>query len=349
MKTKTITRIFLCNRETEHYDIENEIEEAKGKIAKGEIHRSTWSCGTLQELQIGDRVYFKRVGSQPHGFFAQGRIVAAEKVDQTRLKNKKFQRLSATYSGEYPNLRFTCEWYSVVDYEQPLDIEHRLDMGGAILQSRVSGRSVPQKDVERFEPYWQQHLSKLSDWGYSVQLAEVHRRGQYQNTAIEELAVAQKCVDAEGYFILDSGNARERTTASIIRRQGQSEFRQALIKAYNHRCAITNYDIEPVLEAAHIMPYLGPQTHDIANGLLLRADLHTLFNLYLMTIDPETMRVLVAPTMLKTKYGNLNCRPLRLPMLKSDRPSIEALRSRCDLCVWAKVARISAPNKFILM
>jgi hypothetical protein len=346
MKTKTITRIFLCNKD-ERYDIENEIEEAKEKIAKGEIHLSTWSCGTLQELQVGDRVYFKRVGSKPHGFFAHGRIVAA-KTEQTRLKSKKSQRLSATYSGEYPNLRFTCEWYSVVDYDRPLDIEHRLDMGGALLQSRVSGRSVPQKDVERFEPYWQQHLSQLSEWGYSVQLAEVYRRGQYQNAAIEELTVAQKCVDAEGYFIPDSGNAK-RITASIIRRRGQPEFRQALLKAYNHQCAITNYDIEPVLEAAQIVPYLGPQTHEITNGLLLRADLHTLFDLYLITIDPETMRVLVAPTMLKTKYGNLNCRPLRLPMLKSDRPSIEALRSRCDLCVWAKVAKISSPNKFILM
>ena len=111
MKTKTITRIFLCNRD-ERYDIENEIEEAKEKIAKGEIHLSTWSCGTLQELQIGDRVYFKRVGSKPHGFFAQGRIVAA-KTEQTRLKSKKFHRLSATYSGEYPNLRFTFELSTV--------------------------------------------------------------------------------------------------------------------------------------------------------------------------------------------------------------------------------------------
>src|ERR1700722_13744752 len=42
-----------------------------------------------------------------------------------------------------------------------------------------------------------------------------------------------------------------------------------------------------VLEAAHITPYMGASTNSLLNGLLLRADIHTLFNLGLISIDPD--------------------------------------------------------------
>ncbi len=48
--------------------------------------------------------------------------------------------------------------------------------------------------------------------------------------------------------------------------------------AYGGRCAVTNCDIEDVLEAAHISPYNGPSTDQVYNGLLLRTDIHTLFD-----------------------------------------------------------------------
>jgi len=354
-KKTTFPRIFVCETENECSDIENEIKQAKEKIAKGEIYRSTWSCGDIKDLlisdkqlHVGEKVYFKRVGNNLNGFFADGRIVAAEKEAQTRLKNKKYKNLSATYSGEYPTLRFTYEWYSVADYDQPLYLEQTENMCFALRESCYSGiRFNRQEHVERFEYYWEQHLAKLSQRGYSVQLAHVHREGQYKNAAIEELAAAQKRVEAEGYFTpKNSEDARKRTTASIIRRQGQPQFRQALLQAYGGKCAITRCDVEQTLEAAHIMPYFGSQTNHISNGLLLRADIHKLFDLYLITIDPDTMRVLVAPTI---KHGDLNCIPLHLPGSKYDRPSQEALESRRDLCVWAKDAWNFPVNKTTLL
>jgi hypothetical protein len=78
-------------------------------------------------------------------------------------------------------------------------------------------------------------------------------------------------------LILGQANARARVLREVIQRRGQQKFRKALIAAYSGRCAISGCPVAPLLEAAHITSYLGPDTNSITNGLLLRADLHTLW------------------------------------------------------------------------
>lgn len=120
-------------------------------------------------------------------------------------------------------------------------------------------------------------------------------------------------------------DARERALASIVLRRGQGAFRDALVAAYAGRCAITGYDAVEALEAAHITPYLGPHTNHVSNGLLLRADLHTLFDLGLLAIHEETLQVLVARSLARTSYGQLHGQHLRLPLDSEARPSRDAL------------------------
>jgi len=57
--------------------------------------------------------------------------------------------------------------------------------------------------------------------------------------------------------------------------------------AYERRCAVTAERTLPVLEAAHIKPYAQSGAHEIDNGLLLRADLHTLFDRGYVTVTPD--------------------------------------------------------------
>ncbi len=57
---------------------------------------------------------------------------------------------------------------------------------------------------------------------------------------------------------------------------------------YEHRCVVTGCTVIAVLEAAHIRPYRRPEDNDVKNGLLLRADIHTLFDLNLLGIEPGT-------------------------------------------------------------
>ena len=88
----------------------------------------------------------------------------------------------------------------------------------------------------------------------------------------------------------DDYDARVRATRQIVSRRGQPKFRARLLSAYVGRCAITGADAEAVLEAAHIRPYRGPESNALPNGLLLRADIHTLFDLALLAIDPASTR-----------------------------------------------------------
>ena len=92
---------------------------------------------------------------------------------------------------------------------------------------------------------------------------------------------------------LPEDDARERVMREIVKRQGQQEFRQRLLEAYQGRCAITDSSTVEVLEAAHIRPFNGPETNKLPNGLLLRSDLHTLFDMGFITISPE-MKVSVS-------------------------------------------------------
>ena len=118
--------------------------------------------------------------------------------------------------------------------------------------------------------------------------------------------------DNEPFDPANVEDARKRILRSIAQRRGQKAFRNNLIVAYDGRCAITGCSIRDVLEAAHIYPYRGPDTNKVANGLLLRADLHTLFDCGLLAVDTSTMTVIVAPQLRTSEYAAFQGVPLVL-------------------------------------
>ncbi|PRH29040.1 HNH endonuclease [Burkholderia gladioli] len=144
-----------------------------------------------------------------------------------------------------------------------------------------------------------------------------------------QLALAEREVQASGDFDPSSiEDARSRINRAIVRRQGQPAFRRALLSAYDGRCAISGCEVQPVLEAAHIVAYRGPETNHVANGLLLRGDLHTLFDMGLLSIDPTTYRAVLDEGLRAGDDGVLNGRVLRLPAAEAEWPSKEALAVR---------------------
>lgn len=120
-------------------------------------------------------------------------------------------------------------------------------------------------------------------------------------------------------------DARQRIVASIFRRQGQQQFRQLLLHAYDGKCAVSNCGVPEVLEAAHIVPYIGPETNLISNGLLLRADIHILFDVGKIAVDAETMKLIVSPDLIGTSYEEFNDQQLTLPTDRDKWPSVDAL------------------------
>ena len=121
-------------------------------------------------------------------------------------------------------------------------------------------------------------------------------------------------------------DTRKKITASIVQRQGQKEFRHNLLNAYDNRCCISGFNVLAVLEAAHIVPYRGSQTNIVTNGLLLRADLHTLFDLYLISINPNTLKVAVASQLANSKYIEFVDQPIRQPTVDAHKPSFQGLQ-----------------------
>ncbi|HEX5182370.1 MAG TPA: HNH endonuclease [Allosphingosinicella sp.] len=133
-------------------------------------------------------------------------------------------------------------------------------------------------------------------------------------------------------------DGRQKIAALIKRRQGQSRFRRNLLRAYGARCAVSGCDVEPLLEAAHIHPYRGPETNSVQNGLLLRSDLHTLFDLGLITVS-SARTINVSPVLADTDYAALDGQALKLPALFKDYPSELALAwHRDEHTTWMSTA-----------
>ena len=80
---------------------------------------------------------------------------------------------------------------------------------------------------------------------------------------------------------------------SLVRPQ-QAGFRAAVTKAYESRCAITGCGTEEALEAAHVVPVSEGGGYTPENGILLRRDIHRLFDLDLVAINPEGLVVAVS-------------------------------------------------------
>jgi hypothetical protein len=109
-------------------------------------------------------------------------------------------------------------------------------------------------------------------------------------------------------------------------REGRGQFRSTLLDAYGGRCAITGFDAIEALEAAHIYPYVGPESNMPSNGLLLRADVHGLFDRGAMAICETTLKVLLASHLRVTRYADLEGVRIRSPKQRDCRPSLLALR-----------------------
>lgn len=118
-----------------------------------------------------------------------------------------------------------------------------------------------------------------------------------------------------------------RETSRAIR-DGQAEFRANLLDAYSGHCAITGCQVKRVLQAAHIIEYRGKASNRAQNGLLLREDVHTLFDNALLGVNPMSLEVEIAPSLKDTEYEELEGKRLLLPEDPRLHPNREYLAAR---------------------
>jgi len=113
-------------------------------------------------------------------------------------------------------------------------------------------------------------------------------------------------------------------------RLGQGAFRIAVTDAYNRACAVSGGKVLPALDAAHIRPYGSGGSHEVSNGLLLRRDIHSVFDAGYVTIDDQ-LRFVVSDRV-RTDFNNgneyrrLHGSVVSIPAAPDFQPNRDALR-----------------------
>ena len=125
------------------------------------------------------------------------------------------------------------------------------------------------------------HARTVSNKGYDLTVGEGRRIWE----ACQERVTAQRAPVVHPKIA--EPRARYGDPRPIAPRLGQGTFRIAVTEAYGRACAATGEHSLPALEAAHIRAYSDDGPHEVRNGVLLRADLHRLFDQGYVTITPE--------------------------------------------------------------
>jgi putative restriction endonuclease len=144
---------------------------------------------------------------------------------------------------------------------------------------------------------------------------------------IELLIRARQTLEEADQTVDSQSRYGEPTT--VLPRLGQGSFRLIVTDSYNRRCAFTNSPVLHVLDAAHIRPYASGGTHSPTNGLLIRQDLHTLFDRGYMTVTPD--HHIEVSSRIKEEFDNgreyydLHGKEIRLPQIPDRQPSADFL------------------------
>ncbi len=162
--------------------------------------------------------------------------------------------------------------------------------------------------------------------GKGYDLSEPEGMALWQAVA-ERLATDGAHTPARAQVVAGARYGKPRLVAP---RLGQGGFRLATQAAYGGQCAVTGEHALPVLEAAHIRPYAAGGPHAVDNGVLLRSDLHRLFDRGYLTFDPADRRLVVSSRLREEfhngrEYYALEGRRLAGPSVPDAQPRAEYL------------------------
>ena len=291
-ETPEAAAAFLLTWKASGWPHENLVRMVETLQAQGYVDEP-WRLRSFRKAAIGDPVWLLKQGPGPKVIFGQGRILDAP--TRRDAGNGKVQPMATMRFSRLVDPEDAC----LIDDVTTHDI---LDANQ--ITAQASGDPI--------RPEQAAALALAAGPPPSAMITPEH-------------------ASDDAFDPANLQDARDRVLREIAQRRGQKAFRDALLRAYGGRCAVTDCDVKDVLEAAHIVPYLGPATNRTENGLLLRADIHTLFDCGLITIDPTSRTVVVAARLLTTDYGPLHGKPLRTPSAMSDAPSLGALTRRSEM------------------
>lgn len=175
-----------------------------------------------------------------------------------------------------------------------------------------------------------------SDWSPNIVQGKTYGASVGEGSALlEQITTRRSAMLVADASATAAGTAPMFSEPVLARRRlGQGAFRLLVVDAYGRKCAVSGEKALPVLQSAHIRPVTQGGEHRIDNGLLLRSDIHTLFDRGYVTITPHGQ--FRASRRLKIDYDNgepyyaMEGAPVALPSLQSARPSHEFLKWHND-------------------
>lgn len=171
---------------------------------------------------------------------------------------------------------------------------------GEPLDAKAIGKAALRANDYRFE-YW--HTDPIID-------------------VLEHIGFAIWDVDRDGAFDRNAAAAYE--TVRRLARVGQQRFRSDALILWGNRCAVSGVALDTALEAAHTVPHTQDGEMNVRNSIVLRTDIHRLFDAGLIAIDPVNLCV-VSQSQVEVFYPELTGKSIMLPQ---GGPSAKAFETR---------------------
>lgn len=230
----------------------------------GEVNFWAPSAVSFRALKPGELFLFKL--HSPNNFIVGGGIFAHANVLPCSLAWKAFGEANGAHSAQ--EMRARIAKYRKVDSDDRDDFA----IGCRILTQPFF---LDQTD-------W---ISVPASWSPNIVSFKTYDTDDSEGRALWE-AVNDR-LDRRPFSDAMEGQTRFGEPHLIRPRLGQGAFRVLVTDIYRRRCAVTRERTLPALEAAHIRPYGEGGVHDARNGLLLRRDVHSLFDSGYVTVTPD--------------------------------------------------------------
>ncbi|CAH0143908.1 HNH endonuclease [Peribacillus sp. Bi134] len=185
---------------------------------------------------------------------------------------------------------------------------------------------------------------KINEFNYENDWSKVAERfnvtptknGQYpgitmyvNSEIVEELYGEQVDYLIKDFELINDEDKSDNQVVEKTKRESAPAFREKMKSVYG-KCVITGESVYEVLEACHIQPYKNEDSNHIQNGILLRVDIHKLFDKALITID-DCYLVRVSPLLKSEYYQSLDGLKIQLPTNKNLYPSKKSLQYKMSL------------------
>ena len=266
----------------------------------------------FRALSPGELFLFKL--HSPHDFIVGGGVFAHANTSPCSLAWEAFGEKNGASS--FRDMRTRIARYRRL----PQDSREDFPIGCRILTSPFF---LPPSQWIPVPSSWKRNIVAFK--GYSTAEPD----GRFLWDAVQSAAISQPPTDR-----VKEDQARFGEPCAVRPRLGQGAFRLLVTDSYDRRCAVTRESTLPVLDAAHIIPYSDGGTHDPSNGILLRRDLHSLFDRGYVTVTTD-LRFEVSRR-IREDYENgrdyyaLHGREVAVPPSPSLRPDPAGLRWHND-------------------